>query len=294
MILITGATGFLGSRLLEALLNAGNQVVAVKRSFSDVHRLQRVAGRKGLHFVDIDLVEPERVFQNYKIDTIVHTATEYGRSGTPGFKLIEANVLLPLRLAEIGINSGVRCFINTDSYFNKRSSLYSNLINYSLSKAQLLTWLRQMPGQLQVVNVVLEHIYGPEDSDSKFVESMIQNIAVKKVDRVSLTHGHQKRDFIYLDDVVSAFMLLIEYGRHNNFSFSSFEVGTGTSVQIRDFLEEIKIISSSDTTLGFGDIAYRSDEIMESKADIKRLLELGWTPTVSISDGVSKILASKQ
>ncbi len=291
MILLTGATGFLGSRLLANLLENGHEVVAVKRSFSNTFRIKDSLGHDNLHFFDIDLLDPVALFQKYSIDTIVHTATEYGRGDTPVFRILEANLILPLRLAELGINYGVKCFINTDSYFNKGNSSYSNLLNYSLSKKSLLIWLNQLSKKLKVINVVLEHIYGPYDSDSKFVESLIQQIAINRVPSVSLTYGHQKRDFVYIDDVVAAYLKLVEYGRNHDFLFKTFEVGTGQSVQIRELAETIKSLSNSTTEMGYGDIPYRSDEIMDSKADISQLLELGWQPKYDLKQGVSKIFS---
>lgn len=290
MILLTGATGFLGSRLLAGLLAQGHDVVAVKRSFSDTFRIKHLLGHEKLRLFDIDLCDPRVMFETYSIDAIIHTATEYGRSNTPVFRILEANLILPLRLAELGIDHGVSCFINTDSYFNKGNSSYSNLLNYSLSKKSLLIWLNQLSSKLKVINVVLEHIYGPYDSNSKFVENLIQQIAIQRVPRVSLTHGHQRRDFVYVDDVVSAFLKIVEYGRTHEFLFKSFEVGTGQSIQVRDLAEMIKTLSHSTTALGFGDIPYRSDEIMDSKADISQLHELGWSPVYSLHDGVEKIL----
>ena len=289
LILLTGATGFLGSRLLAELLAKGYEVVAVKRSFSNTSKIQNILEHDKLHLFDIDLADPQVLFEKYSIDTIIHTATEYGRGETPIFKILEANLILPLRLAELGIDNGVRCFINTDSYFNKGNSAYSNLLNYSLSKKSLLTWLNQLSHKLKVINVVLEHIYGPYDSDLKFVESLIQQIAIQKVPSVSLTHGHQKRDFVYLDDVVSAYSTLVEYGRSHEFLFKTFEVGTGHSVQVRDLAETIKNLSGSSTILGFGDISYRGDEIMDSKADISQLQELGWKAKADLQWGISEI-----
>lgn len=292
MILLTGSTGFLGSRLLGKLLSVGEEVVAVKRSFSDTARIAALLDHPKLHLVDLDLVDPASLFTDYAIDTIVHTATQYGRQGTPIYSILEANLILPLRLAELGIKNGVRCFINTDSYFNKNNSSYSNLLDYSLSKKSLLTWLQKLSSQLKIINVVLEHIYGPHDSESKFVESLIRQIGVRRVDRVALTHGHQKRDFVFLDDVVDAYVTLIEHGRTHDFRFKDFEVGTGSSTQIRDFAIAVKTLSGSNTELGFGDIDYRSDEIMNSAADISQLKELGWRPSTSIEDGVASILAA--
>ncbi len=185
---------------------------------------------------------------------------------------------------------GVRSFVNTDSFFNKVGNSYSNLLNYSLSKKSLLIWLDKLAGQLGIINVVLEHLYGPGDSPSKFVEQVIRKVGVEKVPHIALTHGHQRRDFIYLDDVVQAYLKLIDYGRSEELKFESFELGTGKSIQVRDFVDQIKLIAGSDTMLGYGDIAYRPDEIMSSRADISRLERLGWLPTVSVEVGIKRII----
>jgi len=290
MILLTGATGFLGSRILAALLKTEYEVVIVKRSFSDTSKIAENLEHDRLHIFDIDRDDPRKIFEMYKIKTIIHAATEYGRGATPVFKILEANLILPIRLAELGIDYGVKCFINTDSFFNKGNSSYSNLLNYSLSKKSLLVWLNQLSKKLKIINVVLEHIYGPGDDSLKFVENVIQKIAIEKVGKISLTHGHQKRDFIYVDDVVEAYLKLVDYANNHDFSFKTFEVGTGESFQIRDFVENVKNISGSQTELCFGDIEYRSDEIMDSKADISQLSELSWMPTTSLKSGIEKIL----
>jgi nucleoside-diphosphate-sugar epimerase len=145
---------------------------------------------------------------------------------------------------------------------------------------------------LKIINVVLEHIYGPNDGEFKFIEGLIRNIAILKVPRVPLTHGHQKRDFVYLDDVVSAYLKLVEYGRCHDFGFKTYEVGTGASMQVRDVAEIIKQLSNSPTEIGYGDIPYRKDEIMTSTADISALAELGWAPKIGIYEGLSKSLRS--
>jgi CDP-paratose synthetase len=292
MILLTGATGFLGSRLLDALLKSGQEVVVVKRSFSSIENIKHLITNEKLALFDIDLYDPKKIFETYAIDTIIHTATEYGRGITPLVKILEANLILPLRLAELGIRYDVKCFINTDSYFNKGNNSYSNLLNYSLSKKSLLIWLNQLSSKLKIINVVLEHIYGPHDSESKFMESLIQRIAILKVPRVPLTHGHQKRDFVYLDDVVSAYLKLVEYGRSHDFVFKTYELGTGHSIQVRDIAEIIKRLSNSPTVIGYGDIPYRRDEIMTSYADISALAELGWAPKIGVHEGISRLLRS--
>ena len=290
MIVLTGATGFLGSALLAQLLARGDEVVAIKRSTSSVEKIRALLDHPRMHLIDMDREDPAAIFERFQVDTIIHTATEYGRGAAPLYGILDANLILPLRLAELGMQRGVRCFINTDSFFNKSGHSYSNLLNYSLSKKSLLIWLDKLSANLKIINVVLEHMYGPGDSPSKFVESVVRTVAVEQAPHIALTHGHQRRDFIFVDDVVEAYLRLVDYGRQEDFRFETFELGTGQATQVRDFVETVRELSRSVTVLGFGDIPYRADEIMHSAADITRLQRLGWAPRVSLHEGVQRIL----
>ena len=289
-IIVTGVTGFLGSALVRSLLANNYQVIGIKRTTSDLSRIMKEIKHPHLHLVNIDQIDPSEIFFKNRIDAIIHTATEYGRRDTPIYKILQANLILPIRLAELGIKNGTQLFINTDSYFNKNNNSYSHLLNYSLSKKSLLTWLNQISKKLKIINAVLEHIYGPYDSTYKFTESLIQEIAIQKKSLIPLTHGHQKRDFIYLDDAVEAYLKILDYGLKNNFRFKQFEIGTGSSTEISEMAKIIKNISQSPSELGFGKLPYRSDEIMESVADNQELVDLDWAPKVNLKDGITKIL----
>jgi nucleoside-diphosphate-sugar epimerase len=289
-VLLTGATGFLGSHLLKKMLKTDFQVVILKRSFSDTSRIDDVLDDVNLTVFDSDKIEADTVFKENNFDAIVHVATEYGRNNTSIYKILETNLILPLKLVELGIKYNVKAFINTDSYFNKENTTYSNLLNYSLSKKSLLIWLKQLSKHIKVANVVLEHIYGPYDSNTKFVENLIQQVAIHKVNRVSLTHGHQKRDFIYVDDVTDAYITILHHVVNHDIAYNLFEIGTGNSIEVRELACLIKKISNSNTELGFGDIPYRSDEIMDSKASISHHTELGWNAKISLEEGIRLIL----
>jgi nucleoside-diphosphate-sugar epimerase len=292
MILLTGATGFLGSGLLASLLDHGHEVVAMKRSFSAMTRIESRRADPKLHLLDIDRSDLTKVFDRFAVDTIVHTATDYGRGSAPIGSILDANLVLPLRLAELGLRNGVRCFVNSDSFFNKRGNVYAHLLNYSLSKASLRRWLCELAGQMSVINVVLEHLYGPGDSPAKFVESVIQQIAVKRAPHIALTDGLQRRDFVHIDDVVAGYLKLIEHGRSNGIGFDEFELGTGHATSLRDFVGLVKELSASPTDLRFGELPNRPDEIMVSTADTRRLLALGWQATLSPRDGLRRTLAA--
>ena len=289
-VLLTGATGFLGSALLRRLLQSGRHVLATVRHTSNRHRIVDILNHPNLNLVEATPEGLSVAFSSWQIDTIIHTATEYGRGEMPVAGILDSNLILPIRLAELGVQHGVQGFINTDSYFNKRGGSYESLLNYSLSKRTLRVWLEKFAKQINIANVMLEHMYGPFDSSTKFVESMIQNIAIERKERLSLTHGHQKRDFVYLDDVVEAFIKILDHIEHHAFDFKTFEVGSGKSIQIRDFVKMIAAISQSPTMLDFGAVDYRDDEIMNSCADNRDIRTLGWEPTIEPHQGIRSIL----
>lgn len=291
-ILLTGGTGFLGSHLLRRFLADNHEVILLKRSFSRLDRIKSEVKHRNIKLIDLDIDRVEDVFKDGNVTSIVHAATDYGRAEYSINEVLEANLVYPIKLVELGIKYGVSNFINTDSYFNKDQSVYSHLANYAMSKRNLLGWLHRLSDRIQITNVMLEHIYGPEDSDTKFVTKLIKDIAIERVARVSLTFGYQKRDFIYVDDVVNAYTVLLKRIDSEKPNYEVFQIGTGDSISVRELAESIKFISLSKTTLGFGDIKYRNDEIMDSKANNLPLIKLGWQSTTSLKDGLVRTINS--
>ena len=276
-ILLTGATGFLGSCLLRRLILEKYRVIVLKRSFSSVFRIADIIA--DVKYYDIDKIKLEEAFSN-KIDMIIHCATDYGRKQSAVTSILESNLLLPLMLLEIGKKNGVSSFINTDTILDKRIG------DYSLSKSQFKEWLKTLCTDMIGINIALEHFYGPFDDKSKFVANMIEKL-LDEVKQIDLTKGEQKRDFIYIDDVIEAFMKIIETISVFPNGFHNFEIGTNESITIRKFVETIKKIANNNiTTLDFGAIAYREHEVMESLADTREVRKLGWSPRFSIEEGL--------
>jgi len=288
-IILTGATGFLGSHILKDLLEKTNfNIIVLKRSFSDTIRIKKFINNKKIQFFDIDNTSLDALpFKNCK--AIIHVATDYGRESNCS-NVLETNLIFPVKLLELACQNNVELFINTDSYFNKENMSYLYLQNYSLSKKSLNLWLKYFSKKIKIINLILEHIYGDNDNPQKFVSQMINKIAIEEVDSVDVTYGDQKRDFVFVDDVSDAYITTLNYGLKNNFRYKKFEVGTGETTSIKVLLNQIKNISKSKTIINFGAIPYRDDEIMMSQADNIDLLELGWKPIFKIDEGIKKII----
>jgi nucleoside-diphosphate-sugar epimerase len=291
---ITGGTGFLGSKLIRALSAQGHRVVLLKRSSSNPYRLAGLL--PAITAYDIDAHPLDLVFRRHAIDCVLHCATDYGRKEPARSSIIEANLLLPLRLLETAAEHGVRGFINTDTLLDKRVNAYS------LSKRQFRDWLETFSSQIATVNVALEHFYGPGDDPTKFVSSMVARM-LSVESAIDLTPGEQTRDFIFIDDVVTAFTCIIAHhlgpaadtrppgGPH----FMHYEIGTGTSTSIRAFMHMLKELARrDDLELRFGAIPYRRNESMHMAADIAALTALGWRAQVPLAQGLERTLAEER
>lgn len=287
-ILITGVTGFLGCHLAKALLAIGYEVVALKRKSSSLRRVESIVS--DIVFFDIEGLDFDNLFRDCgKIDTIIHTATCYGRNNESVSEIFAANTEFPLRLLDAGNRAGVRVFLNTDTILDK----YLNL--YALSKNQLLQWGKffSMHEEIRFGNIRLEHFYGPDDDPTKFSTYVI-NSCLDNVPELKLTKGEQKRDFIYIDDVVSAYMVLLERMDSCNSAFVEFDVGSGQSVSIRAFVETVHRLAASTTHLAFGALPYREGEVMHSEADISGLSALGWHCRYDIETGLKQVVEQER
>ena len=283
-VLITGSTGFLGSAIARACVSSGFEVLAIRRPNSSLARLDGI-------------VEHIRFFDNTEqgiddalscaggCDSIIHTATSYGRQGESATTLLETNTLFPLSLLQKAETYRIKMFINIDT------ALDSNVNAYALSKRQFSDWghLLSEARKLRFVNIRLEHLYGPGDDASRFVTSIIRQ-CLSNAESIALTEGRQMRDFIFIDDAISGIFKLLGSRESLPEGWSEFDLGSGNSVSIKELVERIHKLINSTTHLNFGEVAYRKKEAMESKANIVKLKRLGWGACTSLDEGLIKTI----
>jgi nucleoside-diphosphate-sugar epimerase len=283
-ILLTGVTGYLGSHLAHALLDIGCEIIGLKRKSSSLRRVEPILSNLTLH--NVEEIDVHDLFTLHgKIDLVIHTATCYGRNGENAVQVQETNLGFPLKLLNAAVASDVELFVNTGT------ALDQLLSPYALSKKQFAEWgkyfAREKP--IRFFNLKLEHFFGAGDDNSKFTTHVI-NSCLANMPELKLTQGEQQRDFIYIDDVVSAYLLLINKRASFEDRFMEFDVGSGLPVSIRQFVETVHRLTSSTTRLCFGALPYRVGEVMRSQANITVLQELGWRCEYSLLDGLNKMI----
>jgi CDP-paratose synthetase len=274
-ILLTGATGFLGSHLLEGLLENNYEVIIIKRSFSNCWRIEEFLNK--VISYDIDKVTLNSIFEENSFDAVIHTATCYGRNGETDFEIFQTNVFNSMELLHCAIKNRTKFFFNTDTL------QATNLNPYTISKSQFLSWGKQSAenSKINFINMKLEHLYGPKDDETKFIGWFIKQLK-DEVPEIRLTAGTQKRDFIHVKDVVSAYLKLLENYKNLD-KFEEFELGSGNSIQVKDFL--IQLMNAFEkkniqikSKLLFGALDYRNNENMQIEANIEKLKKFNWVP----------------
>jgi len=133
-ILISGSTGFLGSYLLKSFIGMGHKVIALKRATSDTYRIEDNLNQCISY--DIDDIRLKSIFENHRIDIVINTVTNYGRSDNNISSIIDTNLMFGLKLLEESVLSNVQAFINSDTLLER------DINAYALSKAQLVDWMK--------------------------------------------------------------------------------------------------------------------------------------------------------
>lgn len=285
-ILLTGGSGYVGGKLTRLLKDSGHDVCVVLRPQSS-----EVLVSDALESHDIvrfcSSLELHEAITNYRPHVIIHLACCYGRRGESEFDIIQSNLLLGVTMLEASAQLGYPIyFINTDT------CLPRNLNSYSLSKAQFVDWGKllasRVSSNIAFINVRLQQFYGPADDVSK-LPSHIVNSCFTNVKELKLTTGTQLRDFIYIDDVLSAYLTLVD----NVESFKSFteiQLGTGKSISVKEFVETVHRLTKSSTNLMFGALRARANEPKECVADTAAMRSLGWSPKFSLVEGLEEMI----
>lgn len=280
-ILITGSTGFLGSSIINNISGKKYRFISLYRKESNFRRVKKFKNNKKYIISSSNL---KKIFKKYKIDLILHSATHYGTNDVDTSNIMNANLVLPLRLLAFAKQYNVKRFINTDTILPK------NISSYTLSKHQFNEWLKTYSNSLFCCNVRIEHFFGPGDDSSKFVIRIINKL-IKNVSYINLTKGNQKRDFVFIKDVVDAIKIIIKDSLRYKNGYTNYDIGKGVSISIKKFiLLARKLTRNKSTKLNFGILKLRKREAMDIKVNISKLKKLGWKPKCNLHSALIKTI----
>ena len=283
-IFITGGTGFLGSNIINKLLSQKKYDVHVLcRNSSKFLRINK-KNLKKIKIYKLEHANLENIFLKNKFDAVIHCATNYGLRQQDISEIIQPNLILPMRLLDLCKNYNVKAFLNTDTILNK------NISNYSLSKYHFTEWLKLFSKEFYCTNIKIEHFFGPKDDDTKFVIYIIKSF-LNNSPSIQLTKGIQKRDFVYIDDVVSAINKILNYSLTKKGGFETFEIGSGKNISIKNIVLLIKkLCKNKITKTEFGKLNMRKNDALSVSLNLNKIYKLNWKPKYNLNSSLEKTI----
>jgi UDP-glucose 4-epimerase len=298
-VLVTGATGFLGSNLVRHLLGRGCQVGVLVRKQSPRVRIAELAGR--LCLLEGDLCDASSLHEavtRFAPGYVLHVAA-YGvnRWEAEAEQAAQTNVVGTVRLLEACRRVPLKSFVYVGSCFEygdqstpcREEQLPRPLNAYAASKtgAWLYCHLYGRQFDLPVVSVRPFHTYGPYESPRRLVPYVILSALEGK--EIGLTKSEQVRDFVFVEDVADG---IVRAARTQAAQGQTINLGTGRGTSVRAMVGQIMGLVPSPVEPRFGARAYRQGEAWNLVADVSRARELlGWEARVSLREGLQRTVA---
>ncbi|AJF60882.1 TPA: NAD-dependent epimerase/dehydratase family protein [Candidatus Woesearchaeota archaeon] len=290
-ILVTGGAGFIGSHVVDALIEKGHNVVVIDNLSSGSR--ENLNPNAVLYEMDVEDKRVGEVFERHKFDIVNHHAAQANVNISVENPVLDAksNILGLVNLLENSIKYNVRKFINISSggaiygddaeLPTKESSKKDPKSPYGISKftGELFLQFYSRTYGLDYVSLRYSNVYGPRQKEgviSIFISKMLNG----EQPRIYGT-GNQTRDYIYVKDVVSANLLAMEKGE------GEINIGMSSETSVNELFTLVKKIIGY--TGGAEYLDEKPGEIIRSRLDItKAETVLGWKPKYALYLGIKE------
>lgn len=274
-ILVTGGAGFIGSNLVNALVNNHEVVILDNLSNSSADRINKKAT-----FINGDITDMDDVVKSIKGCNIVfHLAASIDVRNTDDKKDYEVNFLGSKNVFEAANEIGAKIIFSSSSavYGNAQCPVSEEVLcnpisQYGRSKLRAEKLLKD------AFILRLFNVYGPNGNGviTKFCKKMPNYETLNVYGR-----GYQTRDYVYISDVIDALLL----GFDNS---GIYNVATGKETSVLDVIENIHKLTKCKPDVKFE--MPIEGEILRSYAEISNIISLGWSPKVTLQEGINKTL----
>ena len=293
-IIITGATGSIGTAILRRGLEAGHSFTCIVHRGS--HRLENIPRSPRIRIVECDLADYASLRLDGQFDVLIHLAWEKTFGAQRDDVDIQLkNIEYTLSACRLAQRLGCRRFIGAGSQAEygvtdvdlTSATRVNPESGYGIAKftsGRLSAMLCSQLG-LSFNWVRILSIYGPHDGSKTFISYLIEEMKAGHSPKV--TPCQQLWDYLYSDDAADAFLAISERGVDGK----TYVLGSGKGRKMSEYLEEIKNAINPTIEVQYGAIDYYPHQPMHLVADISELTrDTGWKPQVTFAEGIQRLL----
>ncbi len=292
-VLVTGATGFIGSRLTRQLVALGVDVHVLVRPGSSLAQLGDARQRLTVHTHDGTTEGMLSIMQAARPALVYHLGSNFiaQHRSSDVAPLIQSNVLFGAQLAEAMVVAGSTRLVNTGtSWQHFQDADYRPVSLYAATKQAFEDILQFYTDAtpLRAISLHLFDTYGPGDPRPKLMSILLK--AARTGERVAMSEGEQHLDLVHIDDVVSAFLLAgARLFANDAPGHEVFAVSAGRTLSLRELVRLLGEVAGHALPIEFGVRPYREREVMTPWSGGDPVP--GWVPRIGLDEGLRRLLA---
>ena len=305
--LVTGGTGFIGSNICQLLVNANHSVkIFDNNSRGSISKIKKI--KRKIKFIKGDIRNKESLKRALKnTDAVIHLAY------INGTKYFYSNPVLILDIAIKGILNIIEACIKNrvkELYLASSSEVYQTPLKiptdeqeplkipdifnprYSYGGGKILTELMGVHyGKKYFKKLIIfrpHNVYGPDMGSDHVIPEFIKRFKTLKRKKFKIQGtGNEIRSFIYIEDFIDAFELILKKGKHLNI----YNIGTSEKIKIKELAFRLSRIFKKKIILKKTPLARGGTKVRIP--DINKIKKLGFKSKFSLDKGLKKILLNQ-
>lgn len=293
-IIVTGATGCVGSAIVRRALDQGIDVTCIVHQSSK--RLSNLPVGSRVKVVECNLSDYSSLDLEGKYDAFIHLSWEntFGASRDDA-EVQTRNIQYTLDAVHLAHRCGCKVFVGAGSQAEygvqtvvltpdmpvKPESGYG-IAKYAAGKlsAILCKSLGMRQNWVRILSV-----FGPNDGENTLISYVIRELKAGRSPK--LTKCEQKWDYLYADDAGDAILAIVERGIDGRV----YPLGFGKGRRLHEYIEDVHQIVNPSVEIKYGARDYYPHQPMCLVADVRNLIkDTGWDAKVSFTEGIKKII----